>query len=222
MWVCALFPAGQARWEQLFCSGALSDLLAFARLGATGRRIQAASPSGCRSHAGGSHLSARPSRSPQVARVGRSRAPPRAVPANASPGRMPRAQAGSRARRRESAGRDRVGEPGELCWAVACGAAEPGLGGASGCGGRCAKPGGTQDSRSRRGAQLPTSGHAGAGRSCAGLPGTPLLEATTAEAGARPHGQVRASSRPYLCGVSSRRREPSLPLPGALLLLLNH
>lgn len=136
--------------------------------------------------------------------MGRSHAPPRAVPVNASPGRVPGAQAGSRARRRESAGRDRVGEPGELCGATAC---VRGCRTGAGRGERLrralrySRRDPSRDSPSRTGAQLPSSGRAGP--SWEGLPGTPQLEAT-AEAGERPHGQVRASSRPSLCGASSR------------------
>lgn len=136
--------------------------------------------------------------------VGRSHAPPRAVPVNASPGRVPRAQAGSRARRRESAGRDRVGEPGELCGAAAC---ARGCRAGAGRGERLrralrySRRDPSRDSPSRREAQVPTAGRAGP--SWEGLPGTLRLEAT-AEAGERPHGQVRASFRPSLCGASSR------------------
>lgn len=114
--------------------GALSDLLAFTGLRATGRRTQAASPSGHRgrSPACSAHLSARLSRTPQVARGGEDPrpAPPRAATAIASPERLPGAQAGSRARqrRREPAGRDSAGEPGELCGAAACGARRAGAG----------------------------------------------------------------------------------------------
>ena len=134
--------------------------------------------------------------------AGRIRAPPRAATAIASPERVSGAQAGSRARRREPAG-VRAGEPGELCGAAACRSRRAG----AGRGARlrralrnAPRSMGTLRTAGERSCPHLDGGPSGRLGELRGLPVTPGLEAT-AKAGAPPHRQVRASSRPSLCGA---------------------
>lgn len=162
--------------------------------------------------------------------VGRSHAPPRAVTVIASPERVPGAQARNRARRREPAGRERAGELGELCGATACGARRAGAG--RGARLRRALRNAPRSPGTLRAAGERSCPHLDGGCVCAASerapqgaarvsPVTPGLEAK-AEAGARLYRQVRASSRPFLCGASVRPAGAAVSAAWSLTLLLNH
>lgn len=200
----ALFPQpASLGGNSSSCTGALSDLLAFTGLLATGCRTQAASPVGHpgRSPACGAHLSARLSRTPQVARGGEE---PRPAPRGHSR-RLPGAGAWSPGRERsEAPGASLPATTAQVSRASSAGRlraepAEQALGGARGCGEHCETPrGATGTLRAARGARLPTSGNGRTERAPRGAawvsPVTPGLEAT-AEAGA-PTARPSASQLP--------------------------
>lgn len=229
--VCALFPARQARWEQLLLHGCIKRPTRLHRAschwaqdpGGVPKRAPGPLPRVWRSPVG-------PPLPDAPGGSGLGGATPRPARSQSSPARSgclePRP--GTERGAGKPAGSDRAGELGELCGATACGARRAG----AGRGARlrralrsAPRSPGTLRVAGERSCRHLDGGGAASERAPQGAarlsPVTPGLEAK-AEAGARLYGQVRASSRPFLCGASVRPAGAAVSAAWSLTLLLNH
>lgn len=229
--VCALFPARQARWEQLLLHGCIKRPTRLHRAschwaqdpGGVPKRAPGPLPRVWRSPVG-------PPLPDAPGGSGLGGATPRPARSQSSPARSgcleprPGTERGAGSRPAATV---------QVSWASSAGRpraepAEQGLGGARGCGEHCETPRGARglcESRGSAAAHIWMVWGAASERAPQGAarvsPVTPGLEAK-AEAGARLYRQVRASSRPFLCGASVRPAGAAVSAAWSLTLLLNH